>query len=151
MGGFLMDKIMWCLNQKKGIELVEPNDNLCEKYLNEAEQTLQLIGGNNNKWEVIMAYYASYHALYGLLMKAGIKCEIHDCTINLMDLIEGLEKNDKIFLSLLKEQRIQAQYYLKQERLKNLSEVKKFIFKCRELSEDLDVELLRGKLNEQKK
>jgi len=28
-----MDQIKWCLNQKKGIELVEPNDNLRDAYL----------------------------------------------------------------------------------------------------------------------
>ncbi len=140
-----MNKINWCLEQKKGIELVEPNDNLCKKYFDEAEQTLQLIE-NDDKWELIKAYYASYHALYALLMKAGVKCEIHDCTIELMKSIEAFDNEDYIFLSKLKDKRIQAQYYLKQVVLDNLLEVKKFIFKCQEISEELNIEELRGKI-----
>ena len=32
------------MKQKKGIELVELNDNLCKAYFNESEETLQEIG-----------------------------------------------------------------------------------------------------------
>ncbi|MBU1622097.1 MAG: hypothetical protein ABIH82_00400 [Candidatus Woesearchaeota archaeon] len=146
-----MNKIKWCLKQNKGIELVEPNENLCDQYFIEAEKTLQLLEGRDNKWEVIMAYYACYHALYALLMKAGIKCEIHDCTLALMEKMAGFDRNDTLFLVKLKEQRIRAQYYLKEERLRDLAKVKKFIFKCRELSEELDVKMLRGIVDVSKK
>ena len=145
-----MDKISWCLKQNKGIELVEPNDNLSKKYFNEAEDTLQLIE-KNDKWELIKAYYASYHALYGLLMKAGIKCEIHNCTIELMNLIDQFNEDDYLFLFNLKDKRIQAQYYLKKVVLDNLPEVKKFIFKCQQISENLNIEELRSKIEKQKK
>jgi len=36
-----MNKIKWCLEQKRGIELVEPNDNLARAYLNDAEDSLE--------------------------------------------------------------------------------------------------------------
>lgn len=144
-------KILWCLQQKQGIGLVEPNDNLSEQYFREAKETLQEISGHGTKWDVIMAYYACYNALYALLMKAGIKCEIHDCTINVMKFIDGFDAADYMFLTKLKDQRIQAQYYLKKEKLENLPEAKKFVMKCQVLSEELKVDILRGKLNVTKK
>lgn len=144
-------KISWCLKQKKGIELVEPNDNLSEQYFREAKETLQEISEHGTKWGVIMAYYACYNALYALLMKAGIKCEIHDCTIEIMKLINGFSDGDYLFLTKLKEQRIQAQYYLKKEKLENLPEVKKFVLKCQVLSEEPTAGMLRETLYGKKK
>jgi len=77
-----MDQIKWCLNQKKGIELVEPNDNLREAYLIKADEALETLRTSKIKdWQLITAYYAIYHSLYSLLMKIGVKCEIHSCTI----------------------------------------------------------------------
>src|SRR3989344_203842 len=35
-----MAKINWCINQKDGIKLVEPNSNLAEAYLKKAEDSL---------------------------------------------------------------------------------------------------------------
>jgi len=77
-----MDQIKWCLNQKKGIELVEPNDNLREAYLIKADEALETLRTSKIKdWQLTTAYYAIYHSLYSLLMKIGVKCEIHSCTI----------------------------------------------------------------------
>ncbi|MBU0460378.1 MAG: hypothetical protein KJ771_06245 [Nanoarchaeota archaeon] len=146
-----MNKIKWCLKQKKGIELVEPNENLSKAYFKDADDTLESMSTSKGMWETVMAYYACYHALYALLMKAGIKCEIHDCTLALMEKMAGFDRNDTLFLVKLKEQRIRAQYYLKEERLRDLAKVKKFIFKCRELSEELDVKMLRGIVDVSKK
>mgnify|MGYP003973980623 FL=1 len=36
-----MDKVKWCLNQKKGLSLIDPNDNLSKEYYSEALETLQ--------------------------------------------------------------------------------------------------------------
>lgn len=141
-----MVNISWCLKQKKGIELVEPNENLSKQYFEEAKETLQNIPNTESKWNVIMAYYACYHALYALLMKAGIKCEIHDCSIELMKLIKQFTKEDYTFLIRLKEKRIQNQYYLKHETLDDLRAVKQFVMKCKLISEELDIEALRKKI-----
>tara|TARA_Y100000310_G_C20629468_1_gene787819 strand:+ start:1047 stop:1487 length:441 start_codon:yes stop_codon:yes gene_type:complete len=145
-----MKKIIWCLKQKKGIEFVEPNDNLSEAYFNEAENTLKLILGKKNKWELIMAYYACYNAFYALLIKTGIKCEIHDCTLEIIKLFSQFTDEDYEFISLLKDKRVQTQYYLKEIYLDNINQVKKFVMKCKEISLDLDRDELRGKLNDQK-
>ncbi|MFH1590340.1 MAG: hypothetical protein ABIC95_00280 [archaeon] len=77
-----MDQINWCLNQKKGIELVEPSDNLREAYLIKAEEALETVKTSKSRdWQLTTAYYTIYHGIYSLLMKLGIKCEIHLCTI----------------------------------------------------------------------
>lgn len=38
----MTDKIKWCLKKNKGIELVEPNDNLARAYLGKAENAHEL-------------------------------------------------------------------------------------------------------------
>lgn len=77
-----MDKIKWCLNVKKGIELIEPNENLAEGYLLKAEEALEESKIAKSKdWQISASYYTIYFALYSALMKIGVKCEIHKCTI----------------------------------------------------------------------
>ncbi len=58
-----MDQIKWCLKQKKGIELIEPNNNLREAYLIKAEEALETLRTTKSKdWKLITAYYAIYKA-----------------------------------------------------------------------------------------
>ena len=54
-------------------------------------------------------------------MKWGIKSEIHDCSIELMDLF-GFSEEEKNFLIELKNKRINCQYYLKED---NINEVER--------------------------
>ena len=143
-----MDKIGWYRQQKKGIEVIEPNNNLCGAYFADAEDSLLVLEQISGKWQVIAAYYACYNSVYALLMKAGIKCEIHDCTIKLMDLISDFDAEDKSFLSELRDKRIQNQYYLKREKLDDPKRIKSFVSKCKKIAEDLAVDEIRGKLND---
>lgn len=77
-----MDKIIWCLKQKGGIQLVDPNSNLAEAYIKKAEDSLSSIRINKIKdWKISTAYYTMYFSLYSILMKIGVKCEIHSCTL----------------------------------------------------------------------
>lgn len=77
-----MDQIKWCVDQKKGINLVEPSDNLRDAYLIKAEEALEVLRATKIRdWQLTTAYYAMYHGIYSLLMKIGVKCEIHACTI----------------------------------------------------------------------
>lgn len=93
----------------------------------------------NGKWKVITAYYACYNALYSILMKAGVKSEIHDCTLSLMDFLE-FENHEKDFMMHLKVDRIDAQYYLKDKKLSDDKTVKQFVNKCKQiLLEDLSL------------
>ncbi len=144
------DKLKWCCKQTKGIRLVELKPHLSESYLNEANESLDVCCKLDGKWKLISGYYACYNAFYSLLMKVGIKCEIHDCSIELMELF-GFQEDDIMFLRKLKADRIQTQYYLKNILLKDENLIKKFVCKCKEILEGLDsgkIENIRRKLKE---
>ena len=110
-----MDQIKWCLKQKKGIKLVEPNGNLREAYIIKADEALETMRTSKIKdWQLTTAYYTIYHSLYSLLMKIGVKCEIHSCTIEFAKRFlknyfsaEDFELIDKAFSA-----RIDSQYYV---------------------------------------
>jgi len=113
-----MDQIKWCLNQKKGIEIVETSDNLRDAYLIKAEDALDTLKTSKSRdWQLTTAYYTIYNSMYSLLMKIGIKCEIHSCTIEftkryLKDHFtsEDFELIDKAFSA-----RIDSQYYVNRQ------------------------------------
>ncbi len=113
-----MDQIKWCIKQKKGIELVEPSDNLRKAYLIKAEEALETLRTSKNRdWQLTTAYYTIYHGIYSLLMKIGVKCEIHSCTIEFVKRFlkeyfstEDFELIDKAFSA-----RIDSQYYVNRE------------------------------------
>ncbi len=114
-----MATIKWCKERKNGIRIVEPNDNLFEEYIQTSEESLDILRGIRGKSKVWMAttkYYAEYFAVYSLLMKIGVKCEIHDCTIALCTLLEEMKIIPPGYSKILEEDkqlRIDNQYYLK--------------------------------------
>ncbi len=114
-----MATIKWCMKKKKGIKLIQPNDNLFEEYIQTAEETLdilKIIKGKSKIWLATTKYYCEYFAVYALFMKLGIKCEIHDCTIAVCHLLEGLNIIPDGYSKILEEDkqlRIDNQYYLK--------------------------------------
>lgn len=114
-----MAELSWCLNQKKGIKLIEPNDNLFTEYVQTAEETLEIlktIKGKSKVWLATTKYYCEYFSFYALLMKVGIKCEIHECTIKLCKVFEELKVVPEGYSKILdedKQLRIDNQYYLK--------------------------------------
>ncbi len=155
--------VSWCLKQKRGIKIEDPNDNLCSVYLKKAKSALNMLSSASEKdeveWIATTAYYARYIAFYSLLQKCGIKSEIHDCTISLMrflfieeNLIEEKFCNE---LQLAKELRVDTQYYvaeeLDKEKLKTDSETaRNFVLKMEEVIENLTgekINKLREKLN----
>lgn len=108
----------WC--KKQGLKLIEPNDNLAEEYYKNAEETLRVTNliknSGSNMWLATQKYYTEYLAAYALLMKIGIKTEIHSCTIEVIKILEkqkliGFELSK--ILEYDKELRIDNQYYLK--------------------------------------
>lgn len=114
-----MATIAWCRNQKRGIKLIEPNDNLSEEYIRTAEETLDILKSIRSKsrvWLATTKYYCEYFAIYSLLMKIGIKCEMHDCTIAICQLLEDMKIIPQGYTNILEEDkklRIDNQYYLK--------------------------------------
>lgn len=112
-----MVSINWRLKQKDGIKLIEENDNLAQGYLKMAENALGTMSRErkyNLSFALSAGYYSMYYSLYSVLMKLGIRCEIHSCTIEFMKSI----LNDFYFeedVNIIKKAfnlRISAQYYV---------------------------------------
>ncbi|MBN2881292.1 hypothetical protein JXM83_04545 [Candidatus Woesearchaeota archaeon] len=110
-----MNKIKWCLDKKEGFHSIEPNLNLSAAYLKKAEEALESMRINTIKdWKISTAYYTTYFSLYSILMKIGIKCEIHSCTIEFAKifLIDFFEKEELDFIEDSMKARIDSQYYV---------------------------------------
>ncbi|MBU0532536.1 HEPN domain-containing protein [Candidatus Micrarchaeota archaeon] len=154
--------VSWCFKQKRGIKLEAPNDNLCDVYIKKAKSSLNMLESATEKeeidWISTTAYYARYFSFYALLQKCGIKSEIHDCTISLMQFLfvdENLiEQKYYDELLLAKELRVDTQYYFAEEidlnKLKRDSETaRSFVLNMEEVIENLTVkqiEEIRNKL-----
>ncbi len=80
-------RLKWCMKQSKGIQKVRPSANLVKAYVQKSRTALKSMELNAKEdiyeWAVSASYYARYFAVYALLQKIGVKCEIHDCTIAL--------------------------------------------------------------------
>ena len=81
-----MVSIKWCLNQKLGLELIDPNPNMSESYLKMAEESLSILNNveKSKIWTATTSYYIFYYSLYALMLTIGVKCEIHSCSLEFM-------------------------------------------------------------------
>ena len=149
----MSDKILtWCLKQKRGIRLVKPNQRLAKEYMRKARSSLNTMNAAEQigevEWVVTTAYYARYFALYALLMKMGIKSEIHDCSIAVASLLaeHGVIQQELVSdLSSAKELRIDTQYYipreLKKEDIKeSIKQARTFLLEMEKAIEAVDEE-----------
>ena len=152
-----MRKISWCKKQEKGIKFQEPNDNLSEEYFSNAEESMKVLRNikrtKSNIWLATTKYYIEYFAVYAILMKIGIKCEIHDCTISVIKFLEKENIIKKEFSKILekdKELRIDNQYYLKNKQVKiDFEQLSDFLLSVKEIIDKLDSEkinYIRGKI-----
>jgi hypothetical protein len=134
-----MEKLEWCCIQKFGIKLVEPSENIGTNYQSEAEDDfLEMKNTKSLKWKNITAYYSCYNAIYSILQKIGIKCEIHECSIELFkDILKEInfELKEDSFAKLinLKGKRIGVQYYLEKPENVNEKEIADFILTCKQI------------------
>ena len=152
----------WCWKQKRGIKLEEPNDNLCNAYIEKAKSALNMLDSAIEKeeidWIATTAYYSRYFVLYALLQKCGIKSEIHDCTISLMHflLVEENIVEEQVYAELLlaKDLRVDTQYYVTEqidkEKLKTDSATaRSFVLNMEEVIENItetQIQKIRQKL-----
>jgi uncharacterized protein (UPF0332 family) len=150
-----MGKINWCCLQNKGIKLVEPNIKIAKDYINEAQDDLkEMQNANSLKWKEIQAYYTCYNSVYAIFQKIGIKCEIHSCTLDLLEyLSDKLEicNKDIEFLRDLKDRRIDVQYYLKDPKPIKEIDVTSFALLCNKIFNQLnfdDISEIRSKVDE---
>lgn len=112
----------WCLKQTKGLKLIDKNENLMKVYLKKSRSALNMLSSAIEKheleWILDTSYYSKYFAVYALFMKTGIKCEIHDCTIEALKILFVNEKiiPEDLYTELeeSKTLRVDALYYNKE-------------------------------------
>jgi len=142
----MVDKLRWCFG-KKEVKFIEPNENLANEYLKSAEETLLVlkdIGRKSNMCVATAKYYCEYFAAYALLMRFGIKSEIHNCTIEILKFLEKenvVEKGIAEMLEYDKELRIDNQYYLKNRKvIVNYNNLRDLILKMKEITNTISNE-----------
>jgi uncharacterized protein (UPF0332 family) len=137
-----MDKIKWCKSVKGGIELIEPNPNLADGYILKAEESLGMMqkAKGSRDWSVSTSYYSMYFSLYSILMKIGVKCEIHACTIEFMKrfLSSYFTPTECKFMLDSLQARIDTQYYVDREVedkfvQEMIATAPTFLVKCKEI------------------
>ena len=149
----VMATIDWCKKQKNGIKIIDPSDNLADEYIGAAEEsldTLKAITKKSRVWQATTKYYCEYFACYALLMKLGIKSEIHECTIAVCKKLEKEKILPDGYAKILesdKQLRIDNQYYLRNKEVHiELTELTDFILQIKEIItkiNDEDVERIR--------
>jgi len=139
-----MDQLEWCKKQKSGIIIIEPNQNVAEDYFVRSDNAISMANtSKTNDWKAVGLYYACYNAIYALLQKTGLKCEIHECSIALMKFF-GFSEMEIDFVKELKSNRKNAQYYVDREfKVEDFNKVKDFVLNCKEISHKADFKKIR--------
>jgi uncharacterized protein (UPF0332 family) len=144
---------------KNGIEIIDINENLSEAYTRKAEDSLRAAVAlkDNKDWEISSSYYTMYFSLYAILMRIGIKCEIHSCTIEFMKqfLSEYFTDEEIELIERSQKARIDSQYYsnrnISDELYKEIIESTPLFFvKCKNILSELSeasVDKIRGKIS----
>ncbi|MEK6929018.1 MAG: hypothetical protein AABW65_03655 [Nanoarchaeota archaeon] len=138
----------WCCKNENGLKLDAPNENLTQGYLTLAENALGTMNRERNynrQFAISACYYSMYYALYSVLMKIGIKCEIHSCTLEFMKnllkdayTLEEIRAIKKAF-----DCRETAQYYVdrivsKEDEIYIMAQAPLFITKSKEILNELN-------------
>ena len=110
-------KVRWCLGKNRGISLIEPNENLSGAYVAKAKESIEVMRTLQSKsqtWATSACYYSIYYSLYAVMMKLGVKSEIHSCSITFMRyaLMKFYKEEDIILLERAFGARIDHQYYV---------------------------------------
>lgn len=126
-----MNKFLNKLKKDGKLELADPSDEICNSYLEKAENCLAsaklLLDNDLYENSVSMSYYAMYDSLLAFLFKTGIKSENHSASILLLKLLFNQQRLFKI-ISGAKEERIDSQYYVATENFDLTKESAKELF-----------------------
>ncbi len=151
--------LRWCCTNENGLKLDTPSENLAQGYLTLAENALGTMNRERNynrQFAISACYYSMYYALYAILMKLGIKCEIHSCTLEFMKKLlkdfyapEDMQAIKKAF-----DCRETAQYYVdrivtKEDEMYIMAQAPLFITKSKEILAKLnenDIQKIRDEL-----
>ena len=110
-----MVSIKWCAKQNTGIKIIQQNANMSNSYIKMAEESITVLASvaNSKIWTATTAYYVFYYSLYSLMLRIGVKCEIHSCSFEFMKRFlkdfysdKDVEMIERAFLA-----RIHLQYY----------------------------------------
>ncbi len=152
--------LKWCLDQSKGIRLIKPSNNLAKAYLQKSRNALASMEINAKagiaEWAVSASYYAKYFVIYALLMKIGVKCEIHDCTIALFNylFVDSIHPLVIQELKQSKKDRIEMQYYTRETKMNTdrlITQTKNFVLEVEKIYDTLSSEkitILQNKLKD---
>jgi uncharacterized protein (UPF0332 family) len=113
-----LDHLSWCIGVKNGVTLVEPSVNLSRVYVVKAEEALDAMESvRPRNWKFSTGYYALYFALYSVMMRVGIRSEIHTCSIEVMRsvLSSYFNAKDVSMVERAQKARVEAQYYSSHE------------------------------------
>lgn len=139
--------LKWCTRQKKGIKIIKGSINLQQAYIKKSEESLKSMEVNAKagigEWVISTSYYAKYFAVYALLSRIGVKCEIHDCTVSVFEYLFSGEIPEQSLQDLqqAKNDRIETQYYtstiqIDQEKL--IADTKNFVLQIQEIIDKLN-------------
>ena len=110
-----MVSIKWCMGNKDGIRLIEPDEKRSDSYVKMAEESIYSLKGveRSSIWTATMTYYIFYYSLYSLMMRIGVKCEIHSCSLEFIKqcLAEFYSSRDIEMIEKAFEARTNVQYY----------------------------------------
>lgn len=84
-------------------------------YIHKADDSLESIQVNIKKeWKIATAYYTIYFSLYAILMRIGIKSEIHSCTVDFVKeyLNDYFNKEEIELIEDSLKARIDVQYFV---------------------------------------
>ena len=126
---------------------------MSDSYIGMAEESIKVIDKMEQSriWTATTSYYIFYYSLYALMMRIGIKCEIHSCSIVFMEkYLNSLYNNHDI--SMIKKAfsaRINLQYYANRPVDEGtINQVKKY---CKEFflkTEDILVKIKESDISE---
>jgi len=137
--------------------MIYPNDNLANAYLSKAEDALETMNSiTSPDWRISTAYYAMYYSFYAILMRVGIKSEIHTCTIECMKVFfdNFFSEKDVELMEKARNLRVESQYYVPGVTVEaDVSEIAEaaplFVIKCRHICSRIkseDIEEIRGRI-----
>lgn len=146
------------MKQKYGIELVDPNVNMSKSMLNMAKKSIEELENVKTPiWIASISYYIFYYSLYSLMLKFGVKCEIHSCSLKFMEnfLMGWYDKQDLVQIKKAFSARNNLQYYSNRpvdsdEILKSKRYCKDFFIKTKNILltiSNADIESLRDSLS----
>ena len=110
-----MVTIKWCWHTKNGLEIIDPNKNMSLSYLAMAEESLKVLASiqESKIWIATSTYYIFYYSLYAFMLRLGVKCEIHACSLEFMKrfLVPPYHQKDVAMIEKAFKARTDLQYY----------------------------------------